>query len=837
MNISVLELSQDKFLPNKKISVLKKNQSKNADKTIFFLPENKPSFDLNKLNIHQISPSTLSFGKKTEEHRSWGANILSSSEDGSQMLKFKLWAPYIDKVVVELRNPVDIVELDKKTAKEKNLRQTDDWATKWHIDAKAEDEKSKFVEMQPVDGNGTFQAVIKVPYQNAMYRYILKDKDNNTICSVKDPFSKAQKHIFSWSQVYNNDEFKWSDNNWVKGQDHRKVSNLSVFDKATLNAFKLSDIAGDNHKFLSPYNLIAKQINIPTATEEGSIKSLIFEIDKIKKEGIFNSILLMPVEGTYDSNWGYDGVDKYSVTRYIGGKNKDDAIKRTNDLKELVNHCHKLGINVGLDIVPSHMFLSGPTLNDAEELNITNSEELSGNSIVKLGRYDIPGQWGGICFNTEDKDINVRSKVRDFVVNMPLYWTDNFHMDFLRFDQTPEMKSNFTMKQIAEELRYHSPHTVIHWEDHRVEDGLTRPLEGNELCYNSLDDHCESIKKLEENNASLYNIGGNEHWDFAFSHALEANLINKEVMGYSPIMTTLANSFKDIGGTKYMMSHDEIGNDIGRLIIKIMCIDLNVFDRSEHQIIGSKERQQILDGVHALTEVYLFEPQKFEEDYSEMLKKAGLKNIKKDEFAQVVDKAVSKHKLGLGAVFMAPGSKMIHQGDEYGEINPFKFFRKQAYDEPFLDREKGYSIQGAINESKLDPQIHKIRGILDFTRDLRDLTKRNNSLKTPHLMEKLDEMTFHIDDYSKVLGIKRFNTGENQVIAYMNFSNNAYKDYQTFSPLPNGIWIESVNSNDEKYGGNGVYVNHNNEIASDGKTCPKIDLPPNSIVIFEQLKD
>ena len=86
-------------------------------------------------------------------------------------------------------------------------------------------------------------------------------------------------------------------------------------------------------------------------------------------------------------------------------------------------------------------------------------------------------------------------------------WVDNYHIDFLRADQTPEMGSNFAMKQVAQEVRFHFPHTVIHWEDHRTQDGLTRNLTEQELPYGDVSKHLDAIARTDANNASLENIG------------------------------------------------------------------------------------------------------------------------------------------------------------------------------------------------------------------------------------------------------------------------------------------------------------------------------------------
>ncbi|MCK7467636.1 MAG: hypothetical protein MZU91_05575 [Desulfosudis oleivorans] len=158
----------------------------------------------------------------------------------------------------------------------------------------------------------------------------------------------------------------------------------------------------------------------------------------------------MPVEGTYDFNWGYDGVNKYAVSRALGdNKSKQDAIARNNLLKEVVDYCHQNNLNVGLDWVPSHI----PTCDSQRGATISDI----GYNLYQFAPYesDRPGEWGGKHFNLEAPNLAVRENVRDYVANIPLHFIDNYHIDFLRGDMSPKMYSNNAMKQIAAEVRHH----------------------------------------------------------------------------------------------------------------------------------------------------------------------------------------------------------------------------------------------------------------------------------------------------------------------------------------------------------------------------------------------
>ena len=258
-------------------------------------------------SIRAYVSSQVSFGKRIEEHRSWGATVKETAKDGSQTVDFKVWAPKADKVLVEIRDPKDKVSLTDEQFKAEHLK--DKWAGDWHINANSNDGKSTFVELKK-GKDGVYSSEAKLPFSNGMYRYVLQDKNGNTISQTKDPVAKAQPHIFSWSQIYDNSQYQWTDQDWVAGKNSARVSDLARQPQDLLRASGLSATGADGKSLQKPSNLIVRQINIPTFTKEGSLEAAKKEIDQIAKDGIYNGILLMPMEGTYGENWGYDGVDK-----------------------------------------------------------------------------------------------------------------------------------------------------------------------------------------------------------------------------------------------------------------------------------------------------------------------------------------------------------------------------------------------------------------------------------------------------------------------------------------------------------------------------------------------
>ena len=191
----------------------------------------------------------------------------------------------------------------------------------------------------------------------------------------------------------------------------------------------------------------------------------------------------------------------------------------------------KKGINIGIDWVPSHI-----------------SEEF-GNILPCFGQYEnvnteqnaCAKDWGGFTFNLEGKKTSSYvsddvKQVRRYIADLPLHLVESYHFDFLRGDQSPNMHSNTTMKLVKAEISYHFPDVAVIWEDHRTEEHLTEEFREEISGPNREEIHKKTIENIMSNETSLRNIGGDEIWDFCFSHALEANILDHPIWPVQPTM-------------------------------------------------------------------------------------------------------------------------------------------------------------------------------------------------------------------------------------------------------------------------------------------------------------
>ncbi len=190
---------------------------------------------------------------------------------------------------------------------------------------------------------------------------------------IPDPRSCFQPHgIHGPSQLIDNAEFEWTDAHWQA----KPLASAIVY-----------------------------ELHIGTFTPEGTFLSAIDRLPHLVNLGVTH-LEIMPVNefsGSY--GWGYDGVDLYAPHHAYGGP---------EDLKRLVDACHRYGLAVVLDVVYNHF---GPT----------------GNYLNRFGPYFTEAYhtpWGAAV----NLDHQGSHEVRRFLLDNALMWLRDYHFDGLRLD-------------------------------------------------------------------------------------------------------------------------------------------------------------------------------------------------------------------------------------------------------------------------------------------------------------------------------------------------------------------------------------------------------------------
>ncbi len=742
---------------------------------------------------YALNYKNISFGHTKTEHDSWGAKIVKDKNSpyyGCATFKIASFPPEngaTPQVFVEIKQR----DSDLNTDECWNSSIKTYYISKHPKVVKVEPtcpEKSTIYPLRHTS-NGIYELKLEpgiVEYGDE-YRFLVAPNriDLNpdlppNITGVKDPYSNYQKTIFSWSTVFDHDSYKWSDNEtkWQNNKCPEKVSRLAKKEKNGMT--KMED-------------LVMYEINIPTFSKEGNFEGAIKELPKVRELG-FNAVKVMPTEGTYGANWGYDGTDKNAPSAHLGGPNGEKAF---------VDAAHEHGLSVIKDMVPNHIGPEGNFL------------EFTGDYLMDLPKDHPLKKWGD-PFNYEQRGHT--QYVQDYICNAAMLWLDKYHYDGLRLDMTSRMGSDKTLKKMAMEIHYHYPHAILIAEDERLEqDRVITPLTPEEECYNKPEQvHDEVIKNYESHpitDASKYlNIGMDSQWYFDYHHSLDA-LLRDDSSAFWRFIGVIKNAK---GRMVFNTSHDESGNNGGlRKAAHIIRHTLDLAGR-----ISSQNGYEIWTSADKAAQELLYSG--LSGDYSDMPENERIKflndlKIREDKYItpekldEAVKNAFTAQRLGMAITHTMPGPKMVLQGEPF-EVAPFKFFRRVHNQEINVDAsgEKGYDVGESAYQASIMGRFHYDgQDKLElFMKDLNKMTAANPALRDGKIEDALD-----VHSHTNILGLHMTHPNGNEVYTITNFGGQNYPAYGI--NFPPGKWKLSLLSNDERYGGTSKFDNA--EILSHGE--------------------
>ena len=252
-------------------------------------------------------------------------------------------------------------------------------------------------------------------------------------------------------------------------------------------------------------------------------------LPRIKALG-YNTIQIMAImEHPYYASFGYQVTNLFAASSRFG---------TPEELKDLVNEAHKLGITVLLDVVHSHA--SKNTREGICEFDGT----------VYQFFHDGPkgdhSAWGTKCFDYE------KSEVIHFLLSNLKFWQEEYHFDGFRFDGVTSMlyhdhglgvnftgyPSYFSMNtdieaitylQLANEMvRQVNPNAITIAEDTSAIPGLCLPVEDGGIGFDyrlAMGEPDMWIKLIKET--------ADEWWDIGHIWAeLTSRRVNEKVIGY-----------------------------------------------------------------------------------------------------------------------------------------------------------------------------------------------------------------------------------------------------------------------------------------------------------------
>jgi maltooligosyltrehalose trehalohydrolase len=233
--------------------------------------------------------------------------------------------------------------------------------------------------------DGWFEAEVDCG-AGARYRYRVSDD-----LAVPDPASRAQAgDVHDASIVCDPDSYQWKNSGWAGRPWHETV--LYELHPGLYGGF-----AGIQQR-------------LPELAALG-----------------FTAVELMPIaDFPGRRNWGYDGVLPYAP---------DTAYGTREQLKEMIDTAHGLGLMVFLDVVYNHFGPDGNYL---------------GTYASSFFRDDIHTPWG--------QAIDFRQQpVRNFFIENALYWLAEFRFDGLRFDAVHAISEKDFLAEMATRIRTEIP--------------------------------------------------------------------------------------------------------------------------------------------------------------------------------------------------------------------------------------------------------------------------------------------------------------------------------------------------------------------------------------------
>jgi len=310
------------------------------------------------------------------------------------------------------------------------------------------------------------------------------------------------------------------------------VGNGVIYDHAAF------DWEGDSAHCPPHHELVIYEMHVgsfnPDGEGVGGFHDVIDQLDYLKELGV-NALQIMPVaEFAGDQSWGYNPAHIFAVESAYGGP---DAFKT------LIKTAHAEGFAVILDVVYNHF---GPS-----DLDLWQFDGWSDN-----GK-------GGIYFYNDDRSATPwgdtrpdygREEVRRFIHDNAMMWLREYHVDGLRLDMTPYMRSVSGSGFELEE-----GFGLMRW----ITDSMRSEYPGRISIAEDLHGH-DRIVGTED-----FGAGFHAQWDAEFVHPVRHAItaMTDEERSLASIADAIAHNYDGdpFRRVVYTESHDEVANGSARV--------------------------------------------------------------------------------------------------------------------------------------------------------------------------------------------------------------------------------------------------------------------------------
>lgn len=768
------------------------------------------------MRIEKVGMTPLSFGKKLEEHRSWGARV-ATDDNKKENSSFKIYVyPDTKGVVAGVIKP---------------------------------DGSKREYELQN-KGKGVFEKtdIQKGEISPGDKYYYTIYKGSGEIDTVKDPYTFKQEKLIGDSTIYDQSAFRWQNDAAWKNNPNR-----------------ISRTSNGRGKNLSVKDARIYALNPDSFTDKRSYEGVKDKLKEIKEMG-FNTVEIMHVENTYSYNWGYDGVDKMAASDYLGGPDK---------LKELVDEAHKEGLNVVFDIIPNHLgpdgaqlkrtgpYIKGPNaFGEAFNFEGENSEYVRDyiiNSAMNwIENYHVDGLRLDMTKYMES-DLTLKQMAAEINYHYP----DAFLI-------AEDGRGGIS---VDDNGNYWANNEEVH--DKRV----VNPLRPEEYGRGkSEEEHTKAIQDIINGKTNLSRLGMDSEWDFNYYHQLDSILYAPNTSNLLKAALNAQQSVKYVKSHDEIGNYEGTRAISKLMVPKLRLNDsmsLSQRDIERARDYAKQKGKSFEEAIYIVTcqkaqlasedlaikyqtgelDKYEVTPDMSREEAQKqrdrlqvrVLSPLGINSSSKINFNRIkkaFNDSIAQNKMALALTYSIPGPKMTFQGDEDADLTPFRFFRQfesVPYEE-YLYTEKGYEPgMDALSESTLGKINYSEKGkermeqFAALTKDLNKLNEENHAIRLGHI----DNSTTVDHGMSQVVAFStKDDVSNNEIFTITNAGETNYredKDNEYWIKFPKGRWVEVLNTDDEKYGGTSRHLNKDEIIHGDGSTNRAINLAGYSTICFKRV--
>jgi 1,4-alpha-glucan branching enzyme len=249
--------------------------------------------------------------------------------------------------------------------------------------------------MRRLGESGVFELFVPGVSAGALYKYHIVGPAGEVRLKA-DPFAQAMELPPGTASRVAACSFQWSDGEWMarrREEDPRRAP-VAIYEV-----------------HLGSWARVVEEGNRPLTYREIAPRLIAHALGR----GFTHLEFLPLAEHPFTGSWGYQVSAYFAPTARYG---------TPDDLRFLIDACHRAGLGVILDWVPAHFPKDDFALRRFDGTALYEHED------PRRGEHP---EWGTLIFNYG------RREVRNFLVANALYWLEEFHLDGLRVDAVASM--------------------------------------------------------------------------------------------------------------------------------------------------------------------------------------------------------------------------------------------------------------------------------------------------------------------------------------------------------------------------------------------------------------